>query len=114
MASDNTADAVTKRPRRRSVSARLQTLDVDGGNGAAKRAREVEAELIADLSMHGLFEVPAHHRQLIRRCAMLSALAEDPETRLLAGEETKRSEYLTLVNAQRRAFEALGLTADAQ
>ncbi len=52
--------------------------------------------------------VSAAQKQLIRRAAVLGALAEDLEARTLAGKKTDRAEYVAIVREQRQALEALG------
>jgi hypothetical protein len=51
--------------------------------------------------------VSAAQKQFIQRAAVLGALAEDLEARILAGEKTDRAEYVAIVREQRQALEAL-------
>lgn len=99
-----------KLTRNRHSRVRLRTLDsLDRRTVAAKRALELETNLTAEVGM-GL-PIPEQDRQFIRRAAMLGALAEDAEARILAGENINRAEYLSMVRAQHKALEALGLAA---
>lgn len=107
------APVVSEKPvRKRNARDRLRTLEsVDGRIEAAKRVRDLTDRIEAELSMQNVFPITETQRQLVRRAAMLSVVVEDIEARTLAGEPA--ADYVTTVNAQRRAFEALGLTHDA-
>jgi hypothetical protein len=66
------------------------------------------ASVEADLG--GGDQLSTGERQIVQRAALTGALAEDLEARWLAGEEIDPALYATLGNAQRRLFEALGLS----
>lgn len=105
--------ALTPSKPARKVATRFRTLgSVDGRTAAAKRALEIEAKLTEDVS-GGLEQfVTEREKQLVRRAAMLGALAEHMEACMLAGEPFSHSEYLSTVRAQHKALEALGLPSE--
>jgi hypothetical protein len=61
----------------------------------------IEADVGLDLS--------EAERQLAQRAGVLGAIAEDREARWIAGEPFDPGVYCTIVNAQRRVLETLGI-----
>src|SRR5262245_56884624 len=79
--------------------------DLDGRSRAARQARQLVAEIISDLG--GEPAITATQRTLCERAALLTVLAEDHESRWVAGEPMDHSSYATLVNAARRCYVGL-------
>lgn len=106
-------DLEARRAPDRGRKARMLTLDhLDGRTATARRVREAEAQMLADL---GGAEVASEaQRQIARRAAVLGALLEDAEARWAGGEEFDLSEYLPAANAHRRILATLGLERRAR
>ncbi len=95
-------------PRTRQGKVRLRSLDdLDNRTAAARRARELVADLESDLG--GGESLTVGMRELVKRAAMLGAIIEDHEVRWLQREPADLSLYGTLVDRQRRVLETLGL-----
>lgn len=93
-------------PRTRQGKVRLRSLDdLDNRTAAARRARELVAELQSDLGG----ALTTAQRELVKRAALLGAIVEDHEVRWLQRESADLSLYGTLVDRQRRILETLGL-----
>jgi hypothetical protein len=98
--SENTAVATAK--------LRLLTLNhLDNRTIAARKCRELIAALEAEAGGAAALTVSA--REAIKRAAVLATVAEDIETRLLAGQEADPLVLATLNNAARRCLEMAGL-----
>ena len=82
--------------------------DLDGRTLAARRAKSLVESIEIDLG--GSDRLTAAQRELVTRAAVMGALLEDKETRLLMGKRSDLSNYLATVNAQRRVLETLGLS----
>jgi hypothetical protein len=96
----------TQMPHRQRQKARLKTLDdIDGRTLAAKRARSIVAAIQSDVGT----DLSEAERQLAQRAGILGAVLEDSETRWIAGEPFDAALYCTVVNAQRRVLETLGI-----
>lgn len=92
---------------------RLLTLaDLDGRTAAAKRARGLVEAVAADLG--GELHLTAAQRELVTRAAVLGAVLQDSEVRMLAGEDVDLSGYLQAINVQRRVLTSLGLERKAR
>jgi hypothetical protein len=95
-------------PRTRQGKVRLRSLDdLDNRTAAARRARDLVADLESDLG--GGDGLPVGLRELIKRAAMLGAIVEDCEVRWLERRPVDLAEYLSAVNAQRRVLATIGL-----
>jgi hypothetical protein len=91
-----------------STKVRLLTLsDLDKRTSAARRAHDLIAAIQGDLG--GEDRLATGERQIIQRAALLGTLAEDLETRWLAGEPIDPGTLCAIGNAQRRLLEAVGL-----
>jgi hypothetical protein len=87
---------------------RLLTLnDLDGRTAAARRVRELIADLESDLG--GGSNLTRAQAQLVQRAAVLGALIENAEATWAAGGHIDIGEYLAGINAQRRVLATLGL-----
>ena len=87
---------------------RLLTLDhLDGRTAAAKRARDLVDAIEADLG--GADRLSEGERQLVQRAALLGALLADVKFRWVGGEPIDTTAYCTVINAQRRVLETIGL-----
>jgi hypothetical protein len=87
---------------------RLMTLaDLDRRTGAAYRAHTMVKAITEDLG--GEDRLATAEKQIIQRAALLGTLAEDLEARWLLGQQIDIGTLCALGNAQRRAFEAVGL-----
>ena len=92
---------------------RLLTLEhLDGRTGAARRARELIADIESDLG--GSDRLSAGQRQLVQRAAVLGALIESYEASHLAGEPIAIEPYLAAINSQRRVLATIGLERRAR
>lgn len=92
----------------RAGKVRLRSIDnLDQRTHAARRARELVAELESDLG--GGDRLTVGRRELVKRAAMLGAIIEDHEVRWLRREPADLGTYGTLVDRQRRILETLGL-----
>jgi hypothetical protein len=82
----------------------LSLRDVDCRKGPTRvllaRARRLARDLGGDLS--------EAQQELVKRFSVLSTLLEHFEARLLLGERVSVSEYVELLNAQRRIIATLG------
>jgi len=83
----------------------LSLKDVDCRKGPTRvllaRARRMSRDLGGDLS--------EAQQELVKRVAVLATLLEHFEARLLLGERVSVSEYVELLNAQRRILATLGM-----
>jgi len=87
---------------------RLLTMaDLDKRTTAAKRARDLIKKVTGDLG--GQDQLATGECQIVQRAVLLGVMAEDIETRWLAGEDADPTVLATIANAQRRLFEAIGL-----
>jgi hypothetical protein len=87
---------------------RLLTLDhLDRRTGAYKKASDLIGSIESDLGGSEVLSIG--ERQLAQRAGVLGALLEDMETRWLGGEPIDPGSYCTVINAQRRLFETIGL-----
>jgi hypothetical protein len=95
-------------PRTRQGKVRLRSLDdLDNRTAAARRARDLVADLESDLG--GGDRLPVGLRELVKRAAMLGAIVEDCEVRWLERKPVDLAAYLSAVNAQRRVLATIGL-----
>jgi hypothetical protein len=85
----------------------LPRADLDRRTIAFRRLEDLVGEISSDLG--GADRLSTGEKQLAQRAAVLCALAEDQEARYLAGKAIDPGQYTTLVNAQLRAFAAIGL-----
>jgi hypothetical protein len=85
----------------------LPRADLDRRTVAYRRLEDLVAGIESDLG--GSDRLSTAERQLAQRAATLCALAEDQETRFLAGRPVDLAQYATLVNSQLRAFAAIGI-----
>ena len=87
----------------------LSLRDVDCRKGPTRvllaRARRLTRDLGGDLS--------EAQQELVKRCSVLATLLEHFEARLLLGERVSVSEYVELLNAQRRILSTLGIRRQA-
>ncbi len=85
----------------------LFTGDVDGRTAAAKRFRDVLAEIVSDLG--GADLLSEGQRQLARRAAMMSVEAERMEAEAIATGAIDLDAYGTLADRLSRLFARIGL-----
>jgi hypothetical protein len=86
---------------------RLLTLgDLDRRTAAYQKTRRLIDDIESDLNADSL---STGERQLVQRAAVLGALLEDTESRWIEGEPIDATAYCTIVNAQRRVLETIGL-----
>ncbi len=85
----------------------LFTGDVDGRTAAAKRFRDVLAEIVSDLG--GADLLSEGQRQLARRAAMMSVEAERQEAEAVAGGKLDPDAFGALADRLGRCFNRLGL-----
>jgi hypothetical protein len=97
--------ANARRQRARAKTRFLTLADIDGRTLAAQRARAIVAGIEADVGL----DLSTAERQLAQRAGVLGAIAEDREARWIAGEQFDPVTYCTIVNAQRRVLETLGI-----
>jgi len=84
----------------------LSLGDIDRRTRAARQAEQLLADLINDLG--GPRAVTAGQRELAQRAAVMTALIEDMEARMLRGDPVDMNGYLAAVNAMRRVVATLG------
>ena len=88
---------------------RLLTLaDVDRRTAAYAATRKLIDGMEGDLG--GADRLSTGERQLVQRAAVLGAVLTDTESRWVAGEPIDPTVYCTVVNAQRRVLETIGLS----
>ncbi len=85
---------------------------VDGRSALARRFRDVLAELVSD--MGGVEVTSEGERQLARRAATLSVMAEQTEAAWAAGDEVDTDTYVVITNALGRALGRIGLRRRAR
>ena len=86
---------------------RLLTLDgVDRRTAAYRETKQLIAEIETDLG--GSEHISAMERQMVQHGAVLGAIAADMETKYLMGRHIDLVQLCTVLNAQRRAFDAIG------
>jgi hypothetical protein len=87
---------------------RLMTLDdIDRRTAAYAAVKNLIDELEACAG--GSDRLSPGERQLIQRAAVLGALLEDTETRWIRSGSIDPKDYCTVINAQRRVLESIGL-----
>jgi hypothetical protein len=112
---DRSSVARVKRQTRSRITngTAIHLVAVDGRSAAARRFRDVLAQITADISPDGAGSLTEAQRQLARRCAMLSVECEKIEARGVAGEPIDISHYGALVDRLGRCFARLGLKGHA-
>jgi hypothetical protein len=86
---------------------RLLTLDALHSQTAAYReTNALISEVTADLG--GSEHLSAAERQMVQHGAVLGAIATDMEVQYLKGRRINLMELCTVLNAQRRCFDAVG------
>jgi hypothetical protein len=91
----------------------LDEKAVDGRSKAARRFRDIYAEIISDLGGDE-GRLSEGQRQIARRCAMLSVSAELAEASAVAGEAFDAEAYGVVCDRLGRAFQRLGLKRQAR
>jgi hypothetical protein len=95
-------------PRTKHGKVYLRSVDdLDGRTLAAKRTRQLVANIVTDLG--GEENTTAGQRELVKHAAVLGAFIEDHEAAWIAGEKIPLDTYLAAVNAQRRLLRTIGL-----
>jgi hypothetical protein len=95
-------------PPKAAGKSRLLTLEgLDRRTAAFRQTRKLIDEIEGDLG--GSDRLSTGERQLIQRAAVLGAVLTDAESRWIAGEAFDPTSYCTVVNAQRRVLETIGL-----
>jgi hypothetical protein len=96
------------KPAGRVGKARLTSLDsLDRRTVAYRETRKLINEIEGDLG--GSDRLSTGERQLVQRAAVLGAVLTDTESRWIEGEPIDTTAYCTVVNAQRRVLETIGL-----
>ena len=85
----------------------LSLQDIDRRTAAYRKTADLIDAIENDLG--GPDQLSTGERQIIQRAALTGALLEDLEARWLAGQPIDPAAYCTVLNAQRRLFEAVGL-----
>jgi hypothetical protein len=108
------SNGLKRKPRPAALAkVRLRSIsDMDGRSAAYRQAMQLVSGLESDLG--GSEAITAGARELVKRCALLSAICEDAEVRWLKHEEVDLSVYLAAINAQRRCLVTLGLDRRAR
>jgi hypothetical protein len=83
----------------------LTFRDIDCRRVPVRNVRRHAALLARDMGD----DLSIAQQELVRRAAILSALLENSEARMLIGERVSVSEYVELLNAQRRILVTLGI-----
>jgi hypothetical protein len=106
---DHSSVARPKRQTRSRITngTSIHLVAVDGRSAAARRFRDVLAEIISDLGGPG--HLSEGQRQIARRCAMLCVTCEQIEAQGIAGEAIDIDAYGALADRIGRAFQRLGL-----
>jgi hypothetical protein len=92
----------------RAGKARLTSIDdLDRRTAAYRQTRRLIDEIEGDLG--GADRLSPGERQLVQRAAVLGAVLTDTESRWIEGEPIDTTAYCTVVNAQRRVLESIGL-----
>ena len=92
---------------------RLRSLDdLDRRTAAYRETRKLIDEIENDLG--GGEALSTAERQLVQRAACLGAVLTDTETRWIEGGDLDPTVYCTVVNAQRRLLETIGLRRRAK
>ena len=95
-------------PSKAAGKSRLLTLDnLDRRTAAYRETRKLIDEIEGDLG--GSDRLSTGERQLVQRAAVLGAVLTDTESRWIEGEPVDLTGYCTIVNAQRRVLETIGL-----
>ena len=90
----------------------LSLGDLDRRTSAYRSAQRLLGDLLSDLG--GEDHASAGQRELAQRAAVLGALIEDSEVKLLRGETVDLNGYLASVNCHRRLLSTLGLERRAR
>jgi hypothetical protein len=85
----------------------LTLADLDRRTAAYRETRKLIDEIEADCG--GRDMLSTGERQLVQRAAVLGAVLTDTESRWIEGEPVDLTGYCTIVNAQRRLLETIGL-----
>jgi hypothetical protein len=97
-----------RKPTDRAGKARLTSIDgLDRRTAAYRQTRRLIDEIENDLG--GTARLSTGERQLVQRAAVLGAVLTDTESRWIEGEPIDTTAYCTVVNAQRRVLETIGL-----
>lgn len=114
MADRKTTDVRPKPEARSRVSnGRALFLEgVDGRTAAARRYRDVQAAIVADLG--GDDAISEGERQLVRTAASLAVQREQADARVAAGDKVDAEDYVRIVNALTRVLQAIGLRRRAK
>lgn len=100
-------DGPKSRQRSRIGNGSALLPDIDGRSGLARRFKDIAAALLADQS--GATECSEARKQLIRRFAAASCLAEQLESRLVNGETIDISEHAALSSTLVRLAARIGI-----
>src|SRR5262245_22807647 len=108
MHADTATDTAAPTPKRRRNTRRLVTFEnMDRRCLAFRETKRLISEIEGDLG--GADRLTTGERQLVQRGAVLGSVLCDYEARWIAGEPIDVLAYCTVVNAQRRVFETIGL-----
>jgi hypothetical protein len=102
-----TADPTFRAGKRRDTTRLLTLAHLDRRCAAYRTTKELIDSIESDLG--GADRLSTGERQLIQHGAVLGAVLEDLEARWIAGAPLDMSSFCTIVNAQRRVLEAVGL-----
>jgi hypothetical protein len=90
----------------------LTLTDLDQRTRAYKQAVSLKSGFLSDLG--GEEHATVAQQELAQRGAVLGAMLEDQEVKWLAGSPVELDKYCTLVNAQRRVLNDIGLERRAR
>src|SRR5262245_61009818 len=86
---------------------RLLTLDgLDKRTASYRETKRLIDEI--ETAIGGADDASPQERQMVQRAAVLGAIAQDFEAKYLLGRSIDFAAYCTVINAQRRAFDAIG------
>jgi hypothetical protein len=87
-----------------SLGRLLSVTDIDCRRVPVRKVRTIAARLIRDTGN----DPSEAQRQLIQRAAMLGALLENAEARLLLGQDVSFGDYLSAISVQKQLLLAIG------
>lgn len=90
-------------------SALAPDMIADGRTTLARRWRAMRAQLLAEMAVADVSDLPTSERLLLERACSQTLICEQLEAQLLDGERVEPTSYSRIANAALRALERLGL-----